>query len=107
MSLAERLKKKIQMEEEQSMQRFQRTPVQVRTEAVLVTLPRFSFLGKQKREQQRQEAEKRAEIEEDEENYRWQMSKRMIPEPQESNSSQRQEVYHCSIQENTEEHDHM
>ena len=104
-SLAEKLKKTIQAEEELSTtSRYKKSESR---SLDLQVLPMPSFIGKLRRERE----EKLAEIKEEEENYRWQISRSIYPEtessvPYESNSLQTQEVYHCSTQENNAEHDH-
>ena len=105
-SLAEKLKKTIQAEEElSSTARFQKSSLHKKSESSdLKVLPMPSLFGKLRQEKE-QEEQKRAEIQEDEENYRWQISRSMYP-PEDTNSLQTQEAYHCSTQENTEEHDH-
>jgi|LauGreDrversion4_2_1035121.scaffolds.fasta_scaffold376523_2 hypothetical protein len=104
-SLAEKLKKTIQAEEELSTtSRYKKSESR---SLDLQVLPMPSFIGKLRRERE----EKLAEIKEEEENYRWQISRSIYPEtessvPYESNSLQTQEVCHYSTQENNAEHDH-
>ena len=108
-SLAEKLKKTIQAEEEQySLSRFQKKAVKPND---LYVLPMPTFLGKLQREKREKEEKKRIE-EEEEENYRWQISHAMYhpdqgAEPYEPTSSQTPEDDHCSNQESIVEHDRM
>jgi hypothetical protein len=108
-SLAEKLKKTIQAEEEQhSLSRFQKTKVVKPND--LYVLPMPTFLGRFQREKREKEERKRIEEEEDE-NYRWQVSHAMYhpeqeAEPYEPSSSQTQEDDHYPNQESIVEHDH-
>jgi hypothetical protein len=110
-SLAEKLKKTIQAEEElSSMARFQKSRVSPKL-AELQALPMPNFIATLQRKRQEKEEQKNAEIQEEEENYRWQINRSMYhseqeAEPYESNSSQTQEDDHYSNQERNEEHDH-
>ena len=83
-SLAEKLKKIIQEEELASTSRFHRqgsastSYINESPDPILVNLPRRFPCSRLKKEQKQKEALKMAEIEEDEENYRWQISKSLI-----------------------------
>ena len=109
-SLAEKLKKTIQAEEElSSMARFQRSRVSVvPSELEVLRMP--NFVATLRRKRQEAEEQKKAELHDEEENYRWQISRSMyrseqVSEPFEFTSSQTQEDDHCSNQERNEEHD--
>jgi hypothetical protein len=97
LSLAEKLKMTIQAEEElSSITRFQKSRLSLSSkpsELQVLTMPNFV-----------------ASLQEEEENYRWQISRNMYrseqeAEPFEFNSSQTQEDDHYSNQEKIEEHD--
>ena len=113
-SLAEKLKKTIQAEEElSSMARFQKSRVSPKPSELQV-LPMSNFIATLQRKKQEKEDQKKAEIQEEEDNYRWQMSRNMYrnmyrseeeAQPFEFNSSQTQEDDHYSNQEKNEEHD--
>lgn len=81
-SLAEKLKKSIQEEELASTSRFQKqgsiSRIKETPDPVLMNLPRRFPCSRLKREQKQKEAMKLAEIEEEEENYRWQISRALI-----------------------------
>lgn len=81
-SLAEKLKKIIQEEELASTSRFHRQAptahIKESPDPILLNLPRRFPCSRLKKEQKQKEALKMAEIEEDEENYRWQISKSLI-----------------------------
>ena len=110
-SLAEKLKKTIEAEEElSSMTRFQKSRVSPKPSELQV-LPMSNFVATLRRKKQEADEQKKAELQEEEENYRWQISRNMyrsehIAEPFEFNSSQTQEDDHYSNQEKNEEHDH-
>lgn len=112
LSLAEKLKMTIQAEEElSSITRFQKSRLSLSSkpsELQVLTMP--NFVASLRRKKQEAEDQKKAEIQEEEENYRWQISRNMYrseqeAEPFEFNSSQTQEDDHYSNQEKIEEHD--
>jgi len=108
-SLAEKLKKTIQIEEElSSIARFQKSRVSPKP-TELQALPIPNFIATLRKKKQEEEEQKKAEIQEEEENYRWQISRSMHhseqeAEPFEFNSSQIQEDDHYSNQESNEGH---
>ena len=109
-SLAEKLKRTIQAEEELStMARFQKSRVSVAPNELQV-LPMSNFVANLRKKKQEAEDQKKNEIQEEEDNYLWQISRTMyrseqVAEPFEFNSSQIQEDDHYSNQENNVEHD--
>jgi len=113
-SLAEKLKMTIQAEEEfSSITRFQKSrvsPLSRPSELEVLTIP--NFITSLRRKKIEEENKKKAEIQEEEENYRWQISRSIYRSEQEAqayefSSSQIQEDDHYSNQEKNEEHDRM